>query len=133
MCPPRVPHGALDTKGKMRARPSSGPWRVSDPTLFQMTLVAALLATVLGNCGPPPYLPFASPIKKLYDTDFKTGTTLRYTCHLGYSKISSSSVTCNDRGSWDYSAFCASNNYFHFPPRETMQKPRRLTQWESGS
>ncbi|XP_068397749.1 zona pellucida sperm-binding protein 3 receptor-like [Eschrichtius robustus] len=107
MCPPRVPHGALDTKGKMRARPSSGPWRVSDPTLFQMTLVAALLATVLGNCGPPPYLPFASPIKKLYDTDFKTGTTLRYTCHLGYSKISSSSVTCNDRGSWDYSAFCA--------------------------
>ncbi|XP_061041417.1 LOW QUALITY PROTEIN: C4b-binding protein alpha chain-like [Eubalaena glacialis] len=107
MCPPRVPHGTLDTKGKMRARPSSGPWRVSDPTLFQMTLVAALLATVLGNCGPPPYLPFASPIKKLYDTDFKTGTTLRYTCHLGYSKISSSSVTCNDRGSWDYSAFCA--------------------------
>ena len=25
------------------------------------------------------------------------------------------------------------SHYFHFPPRETMWKPRRLTQWESGS
>ena len=46
---PRVPHAALDTKRKMAARPFSGLWKVSDPTLLQMTLVAGLLASVLGE------------------------------------------------------------------------------------
>ncbi|XP_010852569.1 PREDICTED: zona pellucida sperm-binding protein 3 receptor-like [Bison bison bison] len=104
---PRVPHGVLDTKRKMAARPFSGLWKVSDPTLLQMTLVAGLLASVLGDCGPPPDLQFASPDNKLNNKDFKTGTTLKYTCLPGYSRIRSSSVTCNDRGSWDYRVFCA--------------------------
>ena len=46
---PRVPHGVLDTKRKMATRPFSGLWKVSDPTLLQMTLVAGLLASVLGE------------------------------------------------------------------------------------
>uniref|UniRef100_A0A8C6CZI9 Sushi domain-containing protein n=1 Tax=Moschus moschiferus TaxID=68415 RepID=A0A8C6CZI9_MOSMO len=58
-------------------------------------------------CGPPPDLQFAYPNSKLNNKDFKTGTTLKYTCLPGYSRISSSSVTCNDRGSWDYRVFCA--------------------------
>uniref|UniRef100_A0A8C2RB85 Sushi domain-containing protein n=1 Tax=Capra hircus TaxID=9925 RepID=A0A8C2RB85_CAPHI len=104
MHPLRVPHGVLDTKRKMAARPFSGLWKVSDPALLQMTLVAGLLASVFGDCGPPPNLQFASP-NKLNNKDFKTGTTLKYTCLPGYSRISSSSVTCNDRGSWDYHVF----------------------------
>ncbi|XP_043780059.1 C4b-binding protein alpha chain-like [Cervus elaphus] len=107
MHPPRVPHAALDTKRKTAARPFSGLWKVSDPTLLQMTLVAGLLASVLGDCGPPPDLQFASPNNKLNNKDFKTGITLKYTCLPGYSRIGSSSVTCNDRGSWDYHVFCA--------------------------
>ncbi|KAB0377544.1 hypothetical protein FD755_011988 [Muntiacus reevesi] len=104
---PRVPHAALDTKRKMAVRPFSGLWKASDPTLLQMTLVAGLLASVLGDCGPPPDLQFASPNNKLNNKDFKTGTTLKYTCLPGYSRIGSSSVTCNDRGSWDYRVFCS--------------------------
>uniref|UniRef100_A0A452E9D0 Sushi domain-containing protein n=1 Tax=Capra hircus TaxID=9925 RepID=A0A452E9D0_CAPHI len=83
-----VPHGVLDTKRKMAARPFSGLWKVSDPALLQMTLVAGLLASVFGDCGPPPNLQFASP-NKLNNKDFKTGTTLKYTCLPGYSRISS--------------------------------------------
>ncbi|XP_068842502.1 LOW QUALITY PROTEIN: C4b-binding protein alpha chain-like [Capricornis sumatraensis] len=106
MHPLRVPHGVLDTKRKMAARTFSGLWKVSHPTLLQMTLVAGLLASVFGDCGPPPNLQFASP-NKLNNKDFKTGATLKYTCLPGYSRISSSSVTWNDRGSWDYRVFCA--------------------------
>uniref|UniRef100_A0A8C3VPV9 Sushi domain-containing protein n=1 Tax=Catagonus wagneri TaxID=51154 RepID=A0A8C3VPV9_9CETA len=101
-----VPHGALDAKRKMAARLFASPWKISDPTLFQMTLVTALLATVLGDCGPPPHLMFASPEDKSINTDFEPGTMLRYTCNPGYSRIGTSSVTCNDRGSWDYTVFC---------------------------
>ncbi|KAF5916573.1 hypothetical protein HPG69_005368 [Diceros bicornis minor] len=61
-------------------------WRVSDPTLFQMTVVTALLATVLGDCGPPPTLYFASPINELNETNFETGTVLKYACRPGYKK-----------------------------------------------
>lgn len=49
MHPIRVPHGVLDTKRKMAARPFSGLWKISDPTLLQMTLVAGLLASVFGE------------------------------------------------------------------------------------
>ncbi|XP_037593316.1 zona pellucida sperm-binding protein 3 receptor-like [Cebus imitator] len=82
-------------------------WKVSNLTLFQMMLVTVLLATVLGDCGPPPKLPFASPTNLLYDTEFKTGTILKYTCHPGYGKINSSRLTCDAKGSWSYSIFCA--------------------------
>uniref|UniRef100_A0A8C4MLB6 Sushi domain-containing protein n=1 Tax=Equus asinus asinus TaxID=83772 RepID=A0A8C4MLB6_EQUAS len=106
MHPQRVRHDALDRKGETAAQPFSGLWRVSEPTLFKVTLVAALFTTVLGDCGPPPDLPFASPVNKLIKTDFKTGTALKYTCHPGFSRIGSSKITCNARGSWDYSVFC---------------------------
>uniref|UniRef100_A0A2K5CER2 Sushi domain-containing protein n=1 Tax=Aotus nancymaae TaxID=37293 RepID=A0A2K5CER2_AOTNA len=85
----------LDRKGEMSAWLFSRLWKVSNLTLFQMMLVTVLLATVLGDCGPPPKLPFASPINLLYDTQFKTGTILKYTCHAGYGKINSSRLTCD--------------------------------------
>ncbi|XP_011745246.1 zona pellucida sperm-binding protein 3 receptor-like isoform X1 [Macaca nemestrina] len=97
----------FDRKGEMAALLFSRLWKVSNSTLFQMMLVTVLLATVLGDCGPPPKLPFASPINPLYDTEFKTGTTLKYTCHPGYGKINSSRLICDTKGSWNYSIFCA--------------------------
>ncbi|XP_032499944.1 C4b-binding protein alpha chain isoform X2 [Phocoena sinus] len=102
--PVMIPH----RKGTMASWPFSGPWRVSDPILFQVTLVAALLATVLGNCGPPPYLQFASPINELNETEFETGATLKYSCRPGYSRTSSRSyfITCDSTGSWKYREFC---------------------------
>ncbi|KAM8816339.1 C4b-binding protein alpha chain isoform 2-T2 [Rhynchonycteris naso] len=84
-------------------------WRVPDPTLFQITLVAALLATVLGDCGPPPYLSFALPINELNQTNFKPGTSLKYTCRPGYIRTTSSrypTVNCKIGGTWQYSVFC---------------------------
>lgn len=70
-----------------------------------------------GDCGPPPDLPFASPVNKLIKTDFKTGTALKYTCHPGFSRIGSSKITCNARGSWDYSVFCTSKyQHLFFSP-----------------
>uniref|UniRef100_A0A2K5I3J9 Sushi domain-containing protein n=1 Tax=Colobus angolensis palliatus TaxID=336983 RepID=A0A2K5I3J9_COLAP len=87
----------FDRKGEMAALLFSRLWKVSNSTLFQMMLVTVLLAT----------LPFASPINPLYDTEFKTGTTLKYTCHPGYGKISSSRLICDAKGSWNYSIFCA--------------------------
>ncbi|XP_057585720.1 C4b-binding protein alpha chain [Hippopotamus amphibius kiboko] len=83
-------------------------WRVSDPILFQATLLAALLATVLGTCGPPPYLPFASPTSESNKTDFETGTILNYDCRPGYRRTISkvSDLTCDSKGNWKYKEFC---------------------------
>ncbi|XP_008062635.2 C4b-binding protein alpha chain [Carlito syrichta] len=105
--PSKAPHGTFHRKGEMAIWPFSVLWKVSDPTLFQMTLVAALLATVLGNCGPPPRLPFATPINEMNMTDFKTGHILRYTCRPGYSRVSSNQIlTCKHTGLWGYTNFC---------------------------
>uniref|UniRef100_A0A8D0YLZ0 Sushi domain-containing protein n=2 Tax=Sus scrofa TaxID=9823 RepID=A0A8D0YLZ0_PIG len=95
-------------KGTMASWPFSRRWRVSDPILFQVTLAAALLATVLGKCGPPPYLQFASPISELNETEFETGTTLKYNCRPGYRKITAKNhvLTCESRGTWNYIEFC---------------------------
>lgn len=49
MHPSRAPNGTLHRKEEMAAWPFSGLCSGSDPTLFQMTLFAALLATVLGE------------------------------------------------------------------------------------
>ncbi|XP_012859394.3 C4b-binding protein alpha chain [Echinops telfairi] len=82
-------------------------WNGCQPTLFQMTFVSALLATVLGDCGPPPKLSFAFPINMVNETSFKTGTTLKYQCRLGYGRSSSSThLTCDIGGVWSYSTFC---------------------------
>ncbi|EPQ19587.1 C4b-binding protein alpha chain [Myotis brandtii] len=107
MFPPRAPDETLDRKGKMTAWPFSRLWRVSDSTLFQMALVAALLATVLGDCGPPPSLHFAFPTKELNETSYKERTRLTYSCRPGYFRTSSKGayVTC-ERGSWQHETFC---------------------------
>ncbi|XP_023556990.1 C4b-binding protein alpha chain isoform X2 [Octodon degus] len=102
MHPPRAPGGVL------RAWPFSRLCGVPHPTLFQMTLVASLLATVLGRCGPPPALLFASPTKELNETEFPTNTVLRYTCRPGYIRLrSDQTLTCRLNGQWKYEVFCA--------------------------
>ncbi|XP_017381004.1 C4b-binding protein alpha chain [Cebus imitator] len=108
MRPSRTPPGTLHRKGKMAAWPFFRLWKVSDPILFQMTLVAALLPTVLGNCGPPPTLSFAVPVNTtLAETQFETGTSLKYTCRPGYAKSSSNQMlTCNSDGQWIHTIFC---------------------------
>uniref|UniRef100_A0A8D2JRT0 Zona pellucida sperm-binding protein 3 receptor n=1 Tax=Sciurus vulgaris TaxID=55149 RepID=A0A8D2JRT0_SCIVU len=60
----------------------------------------------LCDCGLPPKLPFASPLNQLYETNFKAGTVLKYTCHSGYRKVNSSRLTCGAYGAWIYSIFC---------------------------
>lgn len=62
-----------------------------------------------GDCGPPPNLHFASPVIKLNETNFKTGTVLKYNCRPGYSRTSSRNhITCQVGGSWGHSTFCVS-------------------------
>uniref|UniRef100_A0A8C0N0Z3 Sushi domain-containing protein n=2 Tax=Canis lupus TaxID=9612 RepID=A0A8C0N0Z3_CANLF len=103
-----APNGILHRNEKMAARPLARLWKVSDPTLFQMTLVAALLATVLGDCGPPPNLLFAFPMTTVVNqTHFNPGATVKYTCRPGYGRVSykSSTLTCQD-DTWNYSEFC---------------------------
>nr|XP_027790453.1 zona pellucida sperm-binding protein 3 receptor-like [Marmota flaviventris] len=81
-------------------------WKVFGSILVQMTLVTALLDTVLGDCGLPPKLQFASPLSQLYESNFKAGTVLKYACHSGYRRVNSSRVTCGAYGAWIYSIFC---------------------------
>ncbi|CAO2636740.1 Zona pellucida sperm-binding protein 3 receptor [Lemmus lemmus] len=71
-----------------------------------MTLATVLMAPVLGDCGLPPTLAFASPINELYGTTFSTGTILKYACHHGFRKVNSSHLTCDENGSWVYTVFC---------------------------
>ncbi|XP_021097955.1 C4b-binding protein alpha chain isoform X1 [Heterocephalus glaber] len=105
--PPRAPNGTHHRKGALRAWPFSGLCGVSHPALFQITLVASLLATVLGRCGPPPVLLFASPTMELNQTEFETETVLKYTCRPGYTRSSSvQTLTCNISGRWKYNVFC---------------------------
>ncbi|XP_054419468.1 C4b-binding protein alpha chain-like [Pteronotus mesoamericanus] len=89
MYPPRTPNRTLDRKRKITGWPFSRLWRVFDPTLFQMTLVAALLVTVLGDCGPPPHLSSAISIKELNETNYESGTILKYHCRPGYTRSGS--------------------------------------------
>ncbi|XP_042112965.1 C4b-binding protein alpha chain isoform X5 [Ovis aries] len=103
----RVPVMILHSKGTMASWPFSRLWSISDPILFQVTLVATLLATVLGSCGIPPYLDFAYPINELNETTFETGTTLRYKCRPGYTMSSKSYfLICKATGNWNYREFC---------------------------
>uniref|UniRef100_A0A8C5L7J8 Zona pellucida sperm-binding protein 3 receptor n=1 Tax=Jaculus jaculus TaxID=51337 RepID=A0A8C5L7J8_JACJA len=90
----------------MAAWPFLPRGKASDPTLFQTTLVAFLIVTVLGDCGPPPILPFASPINQLYETKFETGASVKYTCKPGFKIVSSNHLTCAVNGAWIYNVFC---------------------------
>uniref|UniRef100_A0A8C3VIE5 Complement component 4 binding protein alpha n=1 Tax=Catagonus wagneri TaxID=51154 RepID=A0A8C3VIE5_9CETA len=105
---PRALVTILQSTGTVASWPFFRWWRVSNPILFQVILVAALLATVLGKCGPPPYLQFASLISELNETEFETGTNLNYNCRPGYRKAISrnSFLTCDSRGTWSYKEFC---------------------------
>nr|AAP37008.1 sp56(S) [Rattus norvegicus] len=82
-------------------------WKTSHSTLFQVTLATVLMAPVLGDCGPPPSLPFASPISQLDEVSFPPGAVLKYTCHHGFKRTNSSHITCDENGSWVYTTFCA--------------------------
>ncbi|KAF4018265.1 hypothetical protein G4228_009883 [Cervus hanglu yarkandensis] len=98
MHPPRVPHAALDTKRKTAARPFSGLWKVSDPTLLQMTLVAGLLASVLEKqCRNLGDLPNGKVEVK---TDFLFGSTIEFSCSEGYILVGSATSHCEiqDKG-----------------------------------
>ncbi|KAF6074075.1 complement component 4 binding protein alpha [Phyllostomus discolor] len=108
MNPSRPPNTTLDRKGKSTAWPFSRLWIVFDSTLFQMTLVAALLASVLGDCGPPPHLQFAFPENELNETNYKYGTALKYNCRPGYTRTSSRNtyLICDKKGKWEYYYFC---------------------------
>uniref|UniRef100_E9PZ07 Zona pellucida sperm-binding protein 3 receptor n=2 Tax=Mus musculus TaxID=10090 RepID=E9PZ07_MOUSE len=98
----------LHRKGRMITWSFIELWRTSHSTLFQMTLATVLMAPVLGDCGPPPLLPFASPTNQLYEsTTFPSGTVLKYTCHHGFKRVNSSHLSCDENGSWVYSTFCA--------------------------
>uniref|UniRef100_A0A8C0W653 Zona pellucida sperm-binding protein 3 receptor n=1 Tax=Castor canadensis TaxID=51338 RepID=A0A8C0W653_CASCN len=107
-------------------------WKASVPTLFQMILVAVLMSPVAGDCGPPPTLLFASPINILYETTFKPGTILKYTCHHGYRKVNSSHLTCDINDEWTYNVFCTKKQCKH-PGELTNGKIEILTDLIVGS
>ncbi|KAM6148193.1 C4b-binding protein alpha chain-like, partial [Rhynchocyon petersi] len=101
---PQAPNGTPHRKEKPTAWPFSKLWKVGNPTLFLMILVAALLATTaLGDCDPPPNLLFAAPVSKVNETKYRAGTVLSYSCRPGYGKASSKlSLTCKAEGFWSY-------------------------------
>lgn len=105
--PPGAPKGVFCRPRSVLAWPFSRLWTVSDPTLFQVSLVAALLVTVLGKCRPPPSFPFAFPINELNQTEFKTGDAVRYDCLPGYRRTNLNSVvTCGSTGQWLNAIVC---------------------------
>ncbi|KAM4861655.1 zona pellucida sperm-binding protein 3 receptor-like isoform 2-T2 [Thomomys bottae] len=107
MGPSGAGSGTYHRRREVAAWPFARLSSVSEPSLFQIALVATLLATVLGKCGTPPKLDFASPVKMVDQEDFNTGTVLKYTCHLGYSRKSSNlNMICRADGTWEYDEFC---------------------------
>ncbi|XP_060228006.1 zona pellucida sperm-binding protein 3 receptor-like isoform X1 [Meriones unguiculatus] len=111
MCPPGASHtlttsSTFHRKGTMTAWSFLELWKTSHSTLLQMTLVTVLMVPVLGDCGPPPGLPFAAPVSQMYETIFPTGSVLKYACRHGFRKINSSLLTCDENGSWAYNIFC---------------------------
>ncbi|XP_032771088.1 C4b-binding protein alpha chain isoform X2 [Rattus rattus] len=105
--PTRAAHGKLHRNRDAVAWPLSTFCRASGPTLFQMSLTAALWVAVFGKCGPPPDLPYALPASEMNQTDFESHTTLRYNCRPGYSRASSSqSLYCKPLGTWQINIAC---------------------------
>lgn len=104
---PRAPKGTCPRMEDIAARPVPRSWKVLDQTLFRIILIAALLAPVLGDCGPPPHLLFASSISELSENEYQTGTILKYTCRPGYTRNGLNPIlTCKPRGLWSYDTFC---------------------------
>ncbi|XP_012590260.1 PREDICTED: C4b-binding protein alpha chain [Condylura cristata] len=89
-----------------RAHPRA-PRSRGAPALLQAALLAALAATALGTCGPPPSLPLAFPTTQVNTTSFMVGQTVKYSCRPGYVRTSSSMVaSCQPSGEWVTTVDC---------------------------
>ncbi|XP_038605141.1 C4b-binding protein alpha chain-like [Tachyglossus aculeatus] len=85
----------------MGAGSHPGPGRGGPPLLLLLlALVAALVVTVHGDCGAPPWYPFAIPDKLVNKEVYQEGETVKYSCRPGYTrKRSSLYISCNN-GRW---------------------------------
>ncbi|CAO2636747.1 C4b-binding protein [Lemmus lemmus] len=107
MCPKRAPQGRLQRNRNAVAWPFSRLWRLSDPTLFQMTIIAALWVTVFGKCGPPPDIPGALLVSETNKTEFESYEFLKYSCRPGYIRTTSGqAIYCESGGTWTVTISC---------------------------
>ncbi|XP_050003608.1 C4b-binding protein alpha chain isoform X3 [Alexandromys fortis] len=91
-CPTRAPQGRLQRNRDAVAWPFSRLWRASDPTLFQMTVIAALWVTVFEkSCRNPGDLPNGQVEIK---SGFSFGSRIEFSCLEGYILIGSSTSYC---------------------------------------
>ncbi|XP_051004158.1 C4b-binding protein alpha chain [Acomys russatus] len=103
----KAPRGTLHKNREAAAWPFSRLCGVYGPTLFQMTVMAALWVAVFGKCGPPPDLTYAFPESETDQTDFESHTVLKYSCRPGYSRATSSqTIFCRPEGEWHISINC---------------------------
>ncbi|XP_057625999.1 C4b-binding protein alpha chain [Chionomys nivalis] len=106
-CPTRAPQGRLQRNRDAVAWPFSRLWRASDPTLFQMTIIAALWVTVFGKCGPPPDIPGALLVTETNKTEFESFEFLKYSCRPGYIRATSGqAIYCEAKGTWTVTISC---------------------------
>lgn len=106
-CPTRAPQGRLQRNRDAVAWPFSRLWRVSDPTLFQMTVIAALWVAVFGKCGPPPNIPGALLVSETNKTEFESYEFLKYSCRPGYMRTASGqAIYCGADGTWTNTISC---------------------------
>ncbi|XP_050003610.1 C4b-binding protein alpha chain isoform X5 [Alexandromys fortis] len=106
-CPTRAPQGRLQRNRDAVAWPFSRLWRASDPTLFQMTVIAALWVTVFGKCGPPPDIPGALLVSETNKTEFESNESLKYSCRPGYIRATSGmTIYCEAKGTWTVTISC---------------------------
>ncbi|KAH0507286.1 C4b-binding protein alpha chain [Microtus ochrogaster] len=108
-CPTRAPQGRLQRNRDAVAWLFSRLWRASDPTLFQMTIIAALWVTVFGKCGPPPDIPGALLVSETNKTEFESYEFLKYSCRPGYIRATSGqTIYCEAKGTWTVTISCVS-------------------------
>lgn len=106
MAPPSAAGGTLHSE-PAAVRPLG-------PALLWMAVTSALFTTALGDCGPPPALPYASLLVEPNTTEFVSGDVLRYRCLPGYTKTTSTqTLTCLDSGVWKYSKTCVKKRCQH--------------------
>ncbi|XP_040593793.1 complement decay-accelerating factor isoform X3 [Mesocricetus auratus] len=81
------------------------------PTPLQLLWLLPLLLlspTVLGNCGPPPEIPNATP-ELDRNTNFPENSFVEYSCNKGFQKIpdKENTVVCLKNGQWSsFETFC---------------------------
>lgn len=111
MHPPRAPRG-----GPFQQVTCSFPGlkQQPGPALLQLALIASLFTTALGKCDFPPSLPFASLLTQPNQTEFESGTFLKYTCRPGYSRSGSNQfMICQDSGTWKNLVSCVKKRCSH--------------------